>query len=931
MKIKQLLFSLLLLLTVSFQARAWDWGFDHNKYSLNASVTTVLLDKDGNNYGSPDIDVLAFSGNEIRGVASPTWDETDNQYIYYISVFLDAGENLDIKFKPFYNVNGEPVILDNEVVETKPLPIIANGTVGLGSLPSQIQPGADLNLSAIRIKEEVQTFNAGGTKAFALETTPEGINGFTITYEQNGKTVSPNTPGAYDVIISRPEDASYQAYNRTLKNALVIGLRKPIVTWPTSVDISEGQKLEQATFSGQDGDGTFSWSNPDYKCMGSGDYYMEMTFTPISPDYYPIKKIIKFTAKAHERSDINIEASTPQQATYTNEAKTFTFTSNPSLSDFTVTYTKGGVTSESAIEAGTYDVTITRQQDDTYHSVNKTFAGGLVIEQADMPNIVWPKQATLYLGQTIKEAILTGDVDKRGTFSWQDGSITPETESSITSVLIFTPSDKNYKTEEQSISIAVTKRSDISIESKPQTITYDGEIHLFKVNPTPQNLSGFNVTYTQNQKPVEAPIQAGTYDVKITRALEGGYNAFSQTITGGLIIEKATPDITWPKGAMLDSEKTLSEAILNEAGNKTEGTFSWEKPDSKLTESGIHKLIFTPKSGNYKTIEQDIQVNVVELKAITIDLAVQNAGSYDGKTKSFKITVTSEPKELTGFTVKYIQNGTALSGAPSNAGSYDVTVSRPQDEAYKAFNATIKSGLTIGKANYPAEQIVWPQNLSLYEGKKLSTLTLPVSEKGTFSWENPDQTFSTGEQTATLIFTPDNQNYNPATKTVTISVTVPPVSYKVTIKQNSGGIITIKNDDVFISNGASVIENTLLTLQATPNKDYLFSYFLINGEKTTSSEIKITKDVTLEAVFVLDPATGNEDISKDDIQYYSQNRVLYVTTTLPIKLQVVAICGTTVYNKSVSGTISLDQLSKGVYLLVFNYPDGKKVIKRIIL
>ena len=83
-----------------------------------------------------------------------------------------------------------------------------------------------------------------------------------------------------------------------------------------------------------------------------------------------------------------------------------------------------------------------------------------------------------------------------------------------------------------------------------------------------------------------------------------------------------------------------------------------------------------------------------------IDQSVQTA-TYDGAAKSFVVKAAADktlPTDVT-FTVAY-QNteGTTVSN-PTNAGTYDVTISYNGSDNYEAFQLTIKGGLVITKAS----------------------------------------------------------------------------------------------------------------------------------------------------------------------------------------------------------------------------------------
>ena len=79
-----------------------------------------------------------------------------------------------------------------------------------------------------------------------------------------------------------------------------------------------------------------------------------------------------------------------------------------------------------------------------------------------------------------------------------------------------------------------------------------------------------------------------------------------------------------------------------------------------------------------------------EKKTVSFDTAAQDC-TYDGTEKAYAITGTT----LDGFNVTYRQDGNLVTN-PTDAGLYDVIVTRAEDEFYKAVNETVKCGLVIG-------------------------------------------------------------------------------------------------------------------------------------------------------------------------------------------------------------------------------------------
>lgn len=87
---------------------------------------------------------------------------------------------------------------------------------------------------------------------------------------------------------------------------------------------------------------------------------------------------VTVTADFAPKTAVSI-SETPQTAVYSGTAKAFAITGTPNTG-FTVTYNQGDG-DVTPVDVGTYNVVITRAEDEEYASYSKTIAGGLVIAQ----------------------------------------------------------------------------------------------------------------------------------------------------------------------------------------------------------------------------------------------------------------------------------------------------------------------------------------------------------------------------------------------------------------------------------------------------------------------------------------------------------------------------------------------------------------------
>ena len=132
-----------------------------------------------------------------------------------------------------------------------------------------------------------------------------------------------------------------------------------------------------------------------------------------------------------------------------------------------------------------------------------------------------------------------------------------------------------------------------------QSYKYDGSAKEYTL---PSGINGFTITYKQGEASVDKPTNVGTYDVIISRAEDTTYAAFSQTITGGLVITKVSSS----SSSSGSSNPTYSVTTPSKSEN---GKVSLDKSTAKKGDTvtvtvtpdagyQLDKLTVTDKNGN---------------------------------------------------------------------------------------------------------------------------------------------------------------------------------------------------------------------------------------------------------------------------------------------------------------------------------------------
>ena len=76
-----------------------------------------------------------------------------------------------------------------------------------------------------------------------------------------------------------------------------------------------------------------------------------------------------------------------------------------------------------------------------------------------------------------------------------------------------------------------------------------------------------------------------------------------------------------------------------------------------------------------------------------------------------------------------------------------------------------------------------------------------------------------------------------------------PINYIVTYNQSAGGTFTLKNGSQYVISGSSVIEGTVLTVEATPAQDYRLDSVRVNDVRISGLSFTVTSSSIVEVYF----------------------------------------------------------------------------------
>lgn len=309
------------------------------------------------------------------------------------------------------------------------------------------------------------------------------------------------------------------------------------------------------------------------------------------------------------------------------------------------------------------------------------------------------QDGTLYVGQKIR-LVATPDATHAAKVTWSvDGG---ELIASTNTEATLTLKDGN---------IAVTATfAEMSSPEFPgldglDKAVYDGTIYG---TGTPAIKGGteavkdnWSITFKQGGVATSTPINAGTYDIYVSRPADNLYKAVIDQNVGSFTIAQKQATAEIPVATPILKGQSLAQSVLSGTAD-VDGSFVWIDPTVQMTETGNQKAKFVPANANYKESEvKTVNVTVTKAEGVTL--------------RTLNVNITNPEKGTVTMT---------LNGSEVVAGA-SVTKGDKLIVTYVATAANYKPSATIGGSDYQsgAEYIV------PVEGN--------VEVAVSFTWNNP--------------------------------------------------------------------------------------------------------------------------------------------------------------------------------------------------
>lgn len=401
-----------------------------------------------------------------------------------------------------------------------------------------------------------------------------------------------------------------------------------------------------------------------------------------------------------------------------------------------------------------------------------------------------------------------------------------------------------------------TYLAEVDSEKQYVKLCYTNETY-YKVTLELENITcvGGTVTQVKENSTYSGAIQASTgYSLPasiespesgVTYAKNGNFASISMTVTqdttikvvgvantytvafdanGGSGNKMSSQSMTYDVAQELTAN-TYSKANYNFAGWATSADGTCEHPDREsvknlATDNGVTVILYAVWTAKEVINKFD-------------DTNAAQSHTYDGSQKTYKLT-----SDIEGFKITYKQGETEFEN-PTDVGTYDVVISRNEDDIYAAFTQTIANGLVITAADYPVSITADKTSMTGSDTVKLtvsatidgvtvtnvtcsdSSITVTKNDDGTYSATLPNTT-KTYTFTAEVDGVSANYGSGPATCTVSVTRYISgggggsssggSTTYTVTVDSTKNGTVTVSPKNA--SKGATV------TITVKPNSGY---------------------------------------------------------------------------------------------------------------
>ncbi len=574
----------------------------------------------------------------------------------------------------------------------------------------------------------------------------------------NGSSTAPTTVGTYTITASyTPTDSTdYATLTGAAAGTFSITKATPTITWATPAGIAYGTALSSTQL---DATSTVAGNLVYTPAAGSiplaGTQTLSVTLTPTdTTDYNNATQTVQLVVS---KASPSITWATPAAITYGTALGAAQLNASSTVAG-TLVYTPAAGT---VLGAGTQTLSVTLTPTDAADYATATQTVQLVVNKA-APAISWPAPAAINYGTALSATQLDATSTVAGAFVYTPTAGTVLSAGTQTLSVTLTPTDgTDYTSATQTVQLVVNKAGAPTITwSSPAAITYGTALNAAQLDASSTVAGTF--VYTPAAGTV---LNAGTQTLSVTLNPTDSTDYPTSTQTVQIVVNKATPTVTWATPAAITYGTALSAAQLNASGS-VPGTLVYTPAAGTLLTAGLQTLsvTFTPTdSTDYSTVTQTVQLQVNKV-APSITWATPAAITYGTALSATQLDATATVPGTFDYTPS---SGTVLS---TGTQTLSVTFTPSDTTDYSSVTQTVQ--LTVKQATAPS--ITWAAPAAITYGTALGATQLDASATipGAFVYSPAAGTvLAAGLQTLSVTFTPtDTTDYPTATQTVQITV-----------------------------------------------------------------------------------------------------------------------------------------------------------------
>jgi hypothetical protein len=378
-------------------------------------------------------------------------------------------------------------------------------------------------------------------------------------------------------------DATYSASTAT--TPLTISQATPHLTWPSPAPIAYGTALSAAQLdAAADVAGTFTYAPPAGTILPTGTSTLSVTFTPADAANYTSASATVSIVVTKAAPAIAWPAPAPIVYGTPLSSAQLNATANVAGS-FTYSPAAGTV-----LNAGTQTLTAQFTPADTANFASASASVSLVVNKA-APSITWATPAPIVYGTPLSSAQLNATANVAGSLTYAPAAGTVLNAGTQTLTAQFTPADTaNFAAASASVSLAVNKATPSISWATPAPIVYGTPLSSAQLNATANVPGAF--AYSPAAGTV---LNAGAQTLTAQFTPADAANFASASASVSLVVNKATPSITWATPAPIVYGTQLSSAQLDATADVA-GSFTYSPAAGTVLDAGTHTLAahFTP-------------------------------------------------------------------------------------------------------------------------------------------------------------------------------------------------------------------------------------------------------------------------------------------------------------------------------------------------